>query len=196
MHEKTVLLPLSILCLALPRQSTHVLCVTIAALLSMHDLLHRDGHALTYSISMLLLIPAVMCSPPSGASEKAQRAATVCAVILFHAAQALLPPPPNYPWLYPYLAALLCCIRQDTPPSSSGLNACLGTSLTLPQPFVVDGLCLLALILSPFQRRCSRCKIRLISVVLPGCACVLERDGEKAHALAVHDGDAAAGTIN
>lgn len=116
MHEKTVLLPLVIFSLAYPKRPTEVLCITISAMLSMYDLLQRDGHASTYTASMLLLSAAAVSSRPSSFSERCVTAATICAVVLYHTAQALLPPPAKYPWFYPYLAASLCCARQAPPP--------------------------------------------------------------------------------
>jgi hypothetical protein len=117
MHEKTVLLPLVIFSLAYPKRPTEVLCITISAMLSMYDLLQRDGHVSTYTASMLLLSAAALSTRPSSFSERCVTAATICAVVLYHTAQALLPPPAKYPWFYPYLAASLCCARQaPTPP--------------------------------------------------------------------------------
>ena len=112
MHEKTVLLPLVLLTLAYPRRPSSVLCATMAAMLSMFDLLRRDGHVITYFLGMLL-VAVVFYTRPATAMQRVVFAAAVCAVLLFHAAEALLPPPSKYPWIYPYLAAVLCCSRQD-----------------------------------------------------------------------------------
>ena len=112
MHEKTVLLPLVILSLAYPLHPTSVLCVTITSMLSMFDLIRRDGHASTYAVALFLLIIAASCTLPARASHRAALAATVCAVLLLHAVQQLRPPPAKYPWLYPYLASLMSCLRQ------------------------------------------------------------------------------------
>jgi alpha-1,3-glucosyltransferase len=112
MHEKTVLLPLVILSLAYPLHPTSVLCVTITSMLSMFDLMRRDGHASTYAVALFLLIIAASCTLPARASHRAALAATVCAVLLLHAVQQLRPPPAKYPWLYPYLAAFMSCLRQ------------------------------------------------------------------------------------
>jgi alpha-1,3-glucosyltransferase len=156
MHEKTVLLPLVILSLAFPRLSSPVICTTIACLISMHDLLRRDGHALSYNISMLALITAALYMQPPGVAARVQRAATIGAVVLFHAAEAFLPPPAKYPWLFPYFAALLCCSRQVPPPSqphTSPGSLCnrfsLDTFVIYLQLVVVIGISLLAEFQSP-----------------------------------------------
>jgi len=99
MHEKTVLLPLAVLSLAYPTHSSSVLCATMAAMLSMYDLLRRDGHATTYALGMLL-VAVVAYTRPATAMQRAVFAAAVCAVLAFHAAEALLPPPAKYPWMY------------------------------------------------------------------------------------------------
>ena len=111
MHEKTVLLPLMIFSLAYPKRSCDVLCATMWAMLSMHDLLQRDGHASTYNLCTLLLSAAAVSTMPSSFVERCVMAATICVVAVYHTAQALLPPPFKYPWFYPYLAALFCCAR-------------------------------------------------------------------------------------
>jgi hypothetical protein len=160
MHEKTVLLPLVIFSLAYPKRPTEVLCITISAMLSMYDLLQRDGHASTYTASMLLLSAAAVSSRQSSFSERCVTAATVCAVVLYHTAQALLPPPAKYPWFYPYLAASLCCARQapsPPPPPSLPQQAPLSRS----QPFVVHRLVVLGRDLPPPCRRRKE-KIRVI----------------------------------
>ena len=132
MHEKTVLLPLVVASLAYPRHSTSVLCLNITCMLSMFDLMRRDGHATSYAIGLLLLIATALRTLPPRAWDRVGLAVAVSAVVLLHAAQELLPPPAKYPWLYPYLFALISCARQGArvPVSNSA-------RLTLPQPVAV-----------------------------------------------------------
>jgi alpha-1,3-glucosyltransferase len=114
MHEKTILLPLVIISLAYPCHSTSVLCVNITSMLSLFDLLRRDGHATTYALAILLLIATALYARPQRTADCVGLAVTVSAVVFLHASQELLPPPAKYPWLYPYLSALISCARRDT----------------------------------------------------------------------------------
>jgi hypothetical protein len=123
MHEKTILLPVVVLSLAYPRHTTQVLCVNMAALLSMYDLLHRDGHCATYVASMLLIAAAAIYTRPARTIERVALAMTVLTSALFHVAESLLPPPASYPWLYPYFASLICCCRHSPQPHTTSPGA-------------------------------------------------------------------------